>query len=45
MPEKTLPTNAQNFLLYTTPKGEIKVSVLLWDESIWLTQQMIADLF
>ena len=35
----------KNFLLYTAPSGEIRVDVLLQDESIWLTQKAIAELF
>ena len=34
-----------NFLLYTTPDGKVKVEVLLNDETLWLTQQQMADLF
>lgn len=33
------------FLLYTAPNGEIKVEVLLGNETIWLTQRDMADLF
>ena len=33
------------FLLYTAPGGGVKVEVILNDETIWLTQQRIADLF
>ncbi len=33
------------FLLYTSPSGEIKVDVLLQDETIWLSQKKIAELF
>ena len=32
-------------LLYTTPNGSVKVEIYLKDETIWLTQQKIADLF
>jgi hypothetical protein len=32
-------------LLYTTPNGKVKVEVYLQDETIWLSQQKIADLF
>lgn len=35
----------KNFVLYTAPNGEIKVEVLLQDESVWLTQKAIAELF
>lgn len=32
-------------LLYTTPNGNVKVEILLQNETIWLTQQKIANLF
>jgi hypothetical protein len=32
-------------LLYTTPNGQVKVEIYLQNETIWLTQQKIADLF
>lgn len=32
-------------LLYTTPSGQVKVEMYLQNETIWLTQQKIADLF
>jgi len=32
-------------LLYTTPGGQVKVEIYLRNETIWLTQQKIADLF
>jgi len=32
-------------LLYTTPGGKVKVEIYLQNETIWLTQQKIADLF
>jgi len=31
-------------LLYTTPNGKVKVEIYLQNETIWLTQQKIADL-
>lgn len=34
-----------SFILYTTPEGEIKLNVLLQNETIWLTQRMMAELF
>lgn len=37
--------NIQNFILYTTPNGEVKLNVLLQNESVWLTQKAIAELF
>lgn len=33
------------FLLYTTPNGKVKVEIFLRDETIWLTQAKIAELF
>lgn len=32
-------------LLYATPNGKVKVEVFLHNESIWLTQERIAELF
>ena len=32
-------------LLYTTPNGSVKVEIYLRNETIWLTQQKIADSF
>ncbi len=33
------------FLLYKTPNGDVKVDVLLQNETIWLPQKKIAELF
>lgn len=35
----------QNFILYTTTNGKVKVQVLVQNETIWLTQKAIALLF
>jgi hypothetical protein len=32
-------------ILYTTPQGNVKVEVLVREETVWLTQNMLADLF
>jgi len=32
-------------LLYTTPNGQVKVEIYLQNETVWLTQQKIAELF
>ena len=32
-------------MLYTAPNGAIKVEVLLSNETIWLTQKRMAELF
>lgn len=34
-----------NFILYTTPQGEVKLDVLLENETIWLTQEQMSQLF
>lgn len=34
-----------DFLLYTAPEGNIKVEVILNDETVWLSQKSIAQLF
>lgn len=33
------------FLLYTTPNGKVKVEIFLHNETVWLTQEKIAELF
>ena len=47
MPEHnlTLRDESTEFLLDTAPNGAIKVEVLLSNESIWLTQKRMAELF
>ena len=48
MAKKKDITPGQGFnevLLYTTPNGQVKVEIYLQNETIWLTQQKIADLF
>ncbi len=35
----------KNFLLYTAPDGDIKVNVLLQNETIWLNTHQMAELF
>jgi hypothetical protein len=34
-----------NFLLYTAPDGAVKVDVCLKDETVWLSQKALAELF
>lgn len=41
----TVKEELNEFLLYTTPSGEVKVEVFFNDENIWLTQDKIAQLF
>lgn len=33
------------FLLYTTPRGEVKIEVFLHNENLWLSQDRMAELF
>ena len=41
-----VPNNSYTeFLLYTTPNGKVKVEIFLRDETVWLTQAKIAELF
>ncbi|KXT71784.1 putative DNA-binding protein in cluster with Type I restriction-modification system [Streptococcus gordonii] len=34
-----------NFVLYTTPNGDVHLDILLQDENLWLTQKGISELF
>ena len=34
-----------NFLIYNTPQENIKIDVVVKDETIWLTQKAMAALF
>ncbi len=45
MKNKTTNEGFNEILLYTTPNGKVKVEIYLQNETIWLTQQKIADLF
>lgn len=47
MAKKLIPATEgfNEILLYTTPNGQVKVEIYLQNETIWLTQQKIADLF
>lgn len=39
------PNTFNEILLYTTPNGKVKVEVFLQNETIWLPQKRIAELF
>ncbi len=43
--KKSLPNNQTNFLLYTGNDGKINIEVFLKDETLWLTQKAMAELF
>jgi hypothetical protein len=45
MAEDTLAPRASEFLLYTAPDGGVRVSVLFKDETAWLPQKGLAELF
>ena len=40
-----MENDLKKFILYTAPSGEIRVDVLLQNESVWLTQKTIAESF
>lgn len=42
---KLAKTGFSEFLLYTAPNGKVRLEVFLLNETIWLTQQKIAELF
>lgn len=41
----SLQDQTSEFLLYTAPSGEVKVEVVLSGETLWLTQDRMAELF
>ena len=48
MKNKAAPAKADtfnDFLLYTTPNGKVKIEIFLHNETVWLTQEKIAELF
>ena len=42
---RNLPVNQSNFLLYTGKGGKVNVEVFVKDETVWLTQKAMAELF
>jgi len=40
-----LSSKHNNFILYTTPEGEVKLNVLLENETIWLSQKSMGFVF
>jgi hypothetical protein len=44
MNENLLSTHS-NFLLYTDAVGKVKVEVFIQEETVWLTQKALAELF
>ncbi|WP_286745811.1 virulence RhuM family protein [Roseivirga sp. UBA1976] len=43
--DNSLTPNQSEFLLYVSQSGEVKVDVLLQDETVWLTQKAMQELF
>lgn len=44
MPEN-LPAHSSNFLLYTAAAGKVRVEVFIQDETVWLNQKAVGQLF
>ena len=40
-----LPSHQSNFILYTAADGKVKVDVFVKDETVWLTQKAMAEVF
>ena len=40
-----MESEERKFILYTAPTGEIRVDVYLQEETVWLTQKAMAELF
>ena len=45
MKQDNLKLNKNQIILYTTANGDVKLKVFIQDETIWLTQKMMAELF
>lgn len=43
--KNNLPDKQSNFLLYTGKDGKVNIEVFLKDESVWLTQKAMGQLF
>lgn len=39
------PAKQSDFLLFTSPEGDVNIEVSLKDETVWLTQKRIGELF
>lgn len=42
---KKLTSTTSDFILYTSQNGDVRIDVFLKDETVWLTQKSIAELF
>jgi len=45
MKKPDFPTQSANFLIYTAADGKVRVEVCVQDETVWLTQKAMAELF
>lgn len=45
MKDLTIKDQLTDFLLYTSPNGDIKIDVYLHNETLWLSQKHISELF
>ena len=45
MKKSNLPSHQSNFILYTAADGKVRVDVFIKDETVWLTQKAMAELF
>ena len=45
MSDESVKSSASDFLLYTAPDGAVRVDVLLREETVWLPQKALAELF
>ena len=45
LPPSSFPHNPSSFIIYETEDGRVKLEVRLQDETVWLTQQLMAELF
>lgn len=43
--ELSINNPTTEFLLYKTPNGDVKVDVLIQNETVWLTQKQMSELF
>lgn len=43
--DMTTPENKSQFIIYQTDNGQTKLDVRFMGETVWLTQQLMADLF
>ena len=45
MDDKNITANSRNFILYTSSDGEVNIGVIINEETVWLTQKQMAELF